>query len=368
MKNLLIDLEIAARNLVQHRKRTVLLGGALAGVTALLVLLLGLSTGIHQSMVRSATTLSAGHLNVGGFYKISAGQAAPVVTDYRKVVEDVRRVVPDVDYVVTRGRGWAKAVSETGSMQVGIGGIDVEQEPGLREVLQLDAGSLDALKERNTILLFAEQAKKLEVKVGDALTISASTMRGINNTVDVRVVAIAKDMGLLSGWSTFMPNESLRELYQFNKDATGALHVMLKDTSNLPLRAAQLRTDLEAAGYRLMPPDPRAFFMKFDVVSREDWTGQKLDVTTWEDEVSFLTWTLKSVDYLSVMLIGILMVIVVIGIMNTMWIAIRERTREIGTLRAIGMHRGRVLRMFLCEAGLLGLLGTSVGALAGALV
>jgi len=49
-----------------------------------------------------------------------------------------------------------------------------------------------------------------------------------------------------------------------------------------------------------------------------------------------------------------------------MWIAIRERTREIGTLRAIGMQRGGVLRMFLYESLLLGLIGTGTGALAGA--
>ncbi len=65
---------------------------------------------------------------------------------------------------------------------------------------------------------------------------------------------------------------------------------------------------------------------------------------------------------------GVLLVIIVIGIMNTMWIAIRERTREIGTLRAIGMQRGRVLAMFMLEASLLGLLGTAAGALTGILI
>ena len=49
--------------------------------------------------------------------------------------------------------------------------------------------------------------------------------------------------------------------------------------------------------------------------------------------------------------------------MNTMWIAIRERTREIGTLRAIGMQRRAVLRMFLLESLMLGLVGTVGGAL-----
>jgi putative ABC transport system permease protein len=51
-----------------------------------------------------------------------------------------------------------------------------------------------------------------------------------------------------------------------------------------------------------------------------------------------------------------------------MWIAIRERTREIGTLRAIGMHRREVLAMFLTESLMLGLMATVVGALAGAAI
>jgi ABC-type antimicrobial peptide transport system permease subunit len=59
------------------------------------------------------------------------------------------------------------------------------------------------------------------------------------------------------------------------------------------------------------------------------------------------------------------MVIVIIGIMNTLAIAIRERTREIGTLRAIGMQRTKVLWLFLLEAALLGITGATAGALAG---
>jgi ABC-type lipoprotein release transport system permease subunit len=108
--------------------------------------------------------------------------------------------------------------------------------------------------------------------------------------------------------------------------------------------------------------------MKFQSVSREDWTGQKLDVTTWEDEISFITWVLDAMRWLTRVLITILMCIVGIGIMNTMWIAIRERTREIGTLRAIGMQRGAVLWMFMLESLMLGLLGTVVGAVAGAFI
>jgi putative ABC transport system permease protein len=367
---LFVDLTIAFRNLVQHRRRTLFLGGAIAAVTALLVLLNGLSTGVRETMIDTATTLSTGHVNVGGFYKVTAGQAAPVVTDYKKVLAVVEKTVPEMEFAVHRGRGWAKLVSDTGSMQAGITGIDIRSEPKFSSVLQLESGKLDDLALPGTILLFDNQAEKLGVKVGDALTISAPTTRGTNNTIDVRVVAIAHSLGLLSTWNCFIPIESLRALYQINQDATGVIQIMLnrKDFDHIPAIAARLRQALDQAGYRIMEPDPRAFWMKFQSVSREDWTGQKLDVTNWEDEISFMTWTLKALEGMSAVLIVILVAIIIIGIMNTMWIAIRERTREIGTLRAIGMHRREVLWMFLLESLMLGLLATIVGVLMGAAV
>ena len=101
--------------------------------------------------------------------------------------------------------------------------------------------------------------------------------------------------------------------------------------------------------------------MKFQQVAREDWTGQKLDVTTWEDELSFMMWTLKALDGLTLILMLILLGIVITGIMNTMWIAIRERTKEIGTLRAIGMQRRGVVRMFFFESLILGVFGGVCG-------
>jgi len=368
MSKLFVDFTIAFRSLVQHRRRTLFLGTAIAAVTALLVLLNGLSTGVRETMIDTATTLSTGHVNVGGFFKVTAGQAAPVVTDYKRVIEVAKKTVPEMAFVVHRGRGWAKIVSDTGSMQMGVTGIDVRSEPKFASVLQLVSGKLDDLAEPGTILIFDNQAEKLGVKVGDAVTISAPTTRGTNNTVDVRVVAIAHSLGLLSTWNSFIPIDTLRKLYQFNQDSTGVVQIMLdpKDVDKkIPEISARLRTALEQNGWRVMAADPRAFWMKFQSVAREDWTGQKLDVTSWEDEISFMTWTLRALQGMSVVLIAILVAIIIIGIMNTMWIAIRERTREIGTLRAIGMHRREVLWMFLLESIMLGLFATVAGVAVG---
>jgi len=362
-----LDLRIAWLSLIEHRRRAFFLGAAVAAVTALLVLLNGLSAGIRSTLIDTATTLSTGHLNVGGFYKVTSGQVGPVVVEYEKVRETVLKSLPELDFTVERGRGWGKVVSDTSAVQAGIGGIDIRREGAFKSVLRVKSGNLDELALPNTILLFEAQVKKLKVKVGDAITISAQTTRGVANTIDCRVVAVAEDVGLLSQWNVFVSNDSLRALYQLRPGTTGAIQIHLKPAfqKDLGPLAARLRTSLENAGYRLMAPDPRPFWMKFDTVRREDWTGQKLDVTSWEDELSFMMWTLSALNGISFVLMVILVAIVITGIMNTMWIAIRERTREIGTLRAIGMQRGSVVRMFLWESFLLGVFGAVAGAVVG---
>jgi putative ABC transport system permease protein len=370
MANVLLDFKIALRSLFQHRRRTIFLVSAIALVTGLLVLLNALSTGISETMFRAATTLSSGHLNVGGFFKVTSSQCGPVVTEYEKVVKVVEQNVPELGYWVHRGRGWAKIIADSGSTQAGVTGIDIKNEPDFKRIISIVSGNIEDLAQPNTMLVFESQVERLKVKVGDAVTLSAQTNRGAANTVDCRIVAIAKDMGLMSKFGTFVPIATTRDLYQLRSDTTGAIQLYLKPghLASVSAVAARLRSTLERAGYRVMDPDATPFWMKFQTVNREDWTGQKLDVTTWEDEVSFLQWTLKVLDVLKLVLLTILIAIVVTGIMNTMWIAIRERTREIGTLRAIGMQRWGVLRMFLFESFQMGMIGTVAGVGGGSLV
>ncbi len=359
---------IAFRSLLQHKRRTMVLGSAIAFVTVVMLTLLGIAEGMNRTLIEQSTTLMSGHVNVAGFFKVTAGQAAPVVTNYRKVTEVIRETVPDLKYIAQRGRGWAKVISEGGTNKMfGLTGIDVKSETGLASVLKIKEGKLEDLAKPGTILLFEDQARDLEVKVGDGLTIQAPTPRGVNNTLDVTVVAIAANMGMMSQFSSFINEGSLRQLYQLNDDTTGALMVYMPTTDLQALKKTQdkLRDALAKAGYVMMDEDPRAFFFKFENVTREAWTGQKLDITNWRDEVNFVSWTVDLMNAMAFFLAFVFLSVVGIGIMIVMWISIRERTREIGTLRAIGMQRGNVLRMFLAEGFLLGVLSTSAGAVLG---
>lgn len=363
-------LRIAFLSLWQHRRRTGVLMVAIGMVTALMVMMLGIGEGMNRSLVETSTTLMSGHINVAGFFKVTAGQAAPVVTKAQDVLATIRKEVPELTYVASRGRGWAKVVSETNSTMIGLGGIDITQEQGLLKALKVKEGKLEDLARPGSIMLFEEQAATLNVRVGDALTISAPTARGTNNTVDVVVVAIVKGMGMMSQFSCFMNEATLRQLYQLKDDTTGALQIYLttSDLGEIKKVQSRLREGLSKAGYTMMDEDPRAFWFKFENVSREPWVGQRLDLTNWHDEVSFVAWTVDLMSFISFFLGTVLLAVIGVGIMIVMWISIRERTREIGTLRAIGMQQTSVLLMFLTEGFLLGLLATLGGAVAGVLI
>lgn len=367
MARIFVHWSIAWRNLLEHKRRTFLLGTAIATVTALAILLAGLSIGIQRTLSETAVALATGHLNVNGVYKISPGEAVPMATNQGELRRVIGQSVPEADLIVGRGRGGARLVGEGVAIGAMLNGVDIRRESALKRVLSLVDGRVDDLSAPNTLLLFEHQAEKLSVSVGDTVTLSAQTLRGVANTIDCRVVAIAREVGLLSGGNAFTSIETLRALYQVRSDVTGVFQIHLDEQAldQLPQIGARLRRDLTAAGYRVMPAAPQAFWQKLEAATGQSWTGQRLDVSTWQDEVSHMMWSYFALRAASTLLLSIMLAITIVGIMNSLWVATRERTREIGTLRAIGMKRGAVAQLFLMEAGLLGLLSASAGALIG---
>jgi len=127
--------------------------------------------------------------------------------------------------------------------------------------------------------------------------------------------------------------------------------------------------------------DPMELFVKVSDEHLVDQVKEKIEeklerahgekdfyVMTSETMMESFDNVLGLVQGILLLLASISVIVGAIGIMNTMLMAVLERTREIGAMKAIGATNSRILSIFLTEAALLGLAGGSVGVVIGYLI
>ena len=96
-------------------------------------------------------------------------------------------------------------------------------------------------------------------------------------------------------------------------------------------------------------------------LNRENWKGAKVDVQTMYENASVIVDFQRGLNTVSIVAVLVLFFVILIGVVNTMRMSIRERTREIGTTRAIGMQRNDVRAVFVIEIVILAVFACIVG-------
>ncbi|MDD2805111.1 MAG: FtsX-like permease family protein [Elusimicrobiales bacterium] len=104
---------------------------------------------------------------------------------------------------------------------------------------------------------------------------------------------------------------------------------------------------------------------KYQEISRNKWKGTTIDVSTMYETASDILKLESVLNIITISAVVILFFIILLGVVNTLRMTIRERTREIGTVRAIGMQRGDVRDMFILETFFLTLFASAAGLLLG---
>jgi putative ABC transport system permease protein len=178
-------------------------------------------------------------------------------------------------------------------------------------------------------------AALLGVEAGGAATLLSTTLDGQTNALDLDV---------LGTWDT----------------GTSATNDKLL---RLPLEYVQRLLDTEGASRLvvLLRDDASADAFRDRLQPILKQAGIEAEIRTWEELSVFYRQVKNLFDLIFLFLFSIVFIVVLMGIVNTLTMSVMERVREIGTLRAIGMRRSGVLRLFALEGGVLGLLGCLVG-------
>ena len=174
------------------------------------------------------------------------------------------------------------------------------------------------------------------VKLGDRIKIKV-VVDGVEKEATLRVVALLKETG-------------------------GSFGANLDDSITIPLKMAQQLYEVGGEFSYLLAQADSIDVVNMAAEGIEEKLGDRVTVVTAASAQEQVESILGSIQAVLGGIAGISLVVAGVGIINTMTVSVMERTKEIGTMKAIGAKSLDVLMMFLTEAFMTGLIGGAVGA------
>jgi len=312
------------------------IGAVLFGIVAL-VLAAGFIEWIYHAMREETISSRLGHIQIARVGYAEAGAADPFKfllpeksPDLEAIARlpGVRTVAPRLAFsgLVSHGDATLSFIAE---------GIDAEKEEPLSHSLAMTAGDGLSAADPRGIIVGQGLARNLGVNVGDTIILVANRQSGGLSAVEVKV------RGLFSTIAKAYDDAALRVPLRIARQLLGVsgTHtwvVLLDDTQRTSETVARLRADL---------------------------AGSKFEVTPWYDMADFYNKTVVLFSKQVGVLKFIIAIIIVLSISNTLMMSVLERTGEIGTRMALGYTSARIMRQFLGEGVVLGVVGGVLGVL-----
>jgi ABC-type lipoprotein release transport system permease subunit len=326
--------KMAFRNLGRHRRRSALSALALAVSLTLLLFMAAFFKGEMRSSMEDTLRLSSGHIQV----RDADYDPDKLSVAWEYLIENPEQVAAQLASLpqvrVATPRLFASGIVTVGDASAGVQIMGVDPASPANEPYTLVAGQFPAADDRSGLLIGAPLADSFQLKVGDSLNLMVNTAEG---SVDEQPFTVR---GIFStGSSTYDKGIVLLPLAKAQAFSGAGNHasiifVLLHD-----------RDQAEAVASAI--------------------SGSNFQVKTWVELNELLVLIDSFANaYISILNLIILGVTVTV-ILNTMLMAVFERTREIGILASLGMRSWQIIALFLAEAALLALGGVVVGLAAG---
>ena len=341
------ELRVALRFLREGHMQTLLIIVGVAAGVAVIAYVSALINGLQSNTL--AKTLGAqAHISLRAPDDLVTPAALPVagaavLTETQPRAQRLRSVanwqalvpllerLPDVAGVSPMVSGSGLALRGEASQAIALMGVDLDRYDrvvGLRSKVVSGSARLAP----GEAIVGRELAADLGVRVGDRLTVQTG---GAGGTVSdaVRVTALV-DLGV--------------------KDLN-------RRTVIVPLRAAQSLLALPGGATQI------------DLTLKDVWVAQTLaselqtrlpyKIESWQESNAQLVSALNAQSISTAIIRGVVLAVVVLGIASVLVVSVVQKGREIGILRAMGATRGQVLRVFLVQGAVVGVLGSVLGLL-----
>jgi len=226
-----------------------------------------------------------------------------------------------VQAITMRTVAFGMASSPSSAAGVKTVGIDPARENKVTTFSQfVKEGTYFTNGKRNEVLIGKKLAEKLHIKLRSKIILTFAAPDGNIASGAFRVCGIYKSGNTQIDAANIFINRQDMNLMLGKDSGYHEIALTLKDAKNIDLVKADIQK-------------------QFPLLKTETWKELSPETATLNDYVGFVLWIL-----MSVMMIGLAFAIV-----NTMLMAVMERTRELGMLMAIGMNKGRTFSMIMIE-------------------
>lgn len=335
----MLKFKLALLNVLRNGRRSVITLLAIQFGVISLVLMGGYFASMFEGMRESSIRSQLGHIQIykQGFNQFGSQEPENYLID-QQVLEQVTEAVEGLAQVelVTPRLNFTGLLSDGGkSLAVVVEGINPDKEALLSSAVELTKGE-ELFEDDITGGLVGDGLfNSLNLSVGDNLTLMATTADGSFDARDVLAT------GAISTGSRELDNRFLRIHLQNAQDlmyteGVTRIVVLLKHTEDTDAVMQLLKTQFEQQGLNL-------------------------ELRSWSDLADYYHEVVSLFSGIFNVVQVIVLAIVLLGIVNTMVMAVMERTPEIGTIRAIGGTRLEVMTLFITEAFILGLIGSLLG-------
>ena len=334
----MLDLvSLSARNIFRNGRRTAITVFSIVVGFAAMACFGGFIEFSFEGLRENTIRTQLGHLQIyaRGYWERRVSDLESVLIDDPEEVMERIAELPGVAAVTPRLSFSGLGSTGHATVNLSVVGVDPKGEEDFADFEVLVAGRPLEPGDPEAGLIGEELRNGLGAEIGDWVTVLTSSFDGVINAVDFQVAGVVRT-GSKEYDSVFVkvPIELAQRAVETGQ--VERIVVLLENTEDLP---------------RIQPRIEK-------ILSTFD---RRFETRRWDELAGFYDAVVALYTGIFTVFAGIVGVVVMFSVANTMTMAVFERTGEIGALRAIGARRSTLVAMFLTEGAGVGLLGAGLG-------
>lgn len=324
---------IAWRNIWRNKLRSGIVIAAIALGLLGGIFSIAFMEGVADQTVRSGISLNISHIQLHHPHFLENEELQYQINEADRMLMRLRERA-DVLAAARRYRVRAMASTANGGTGVEITGIDPDIEKTVTNVWEkVTEGAYFDNVRRNPIVIGGKLADKLKVRLGHKIILTAQASDGTLTGGAFKIIGIFhSDNSSFDETRVFALGRDISRLFALPEDHSHEIALLLRNPDQLTTATAALTA-----------------------------TYPHLKVENWRQLSPDLAMLQGLMQQMMFMFLIIIMMALSFGIINTMLMAIVERTRELGLLMALGMSKVRIFLMIMLETVFLSLAGGMIG-------